>query len=102
MAKKTLTPAEIKSASKDIKTAIKNHKAALAPFESDVKAAAAGVIKAQKEADKLIAAAKKAHEGATAKYGKAKAAADKGTAKLEAQLAALQPADGAGATANAA
>ena len=79
--KKTLSPAEVKSAIKDIKAALKAQKEALIPFASDVKAA-------EKAAD----AAARALNTALTKKAKAEAAAAKGAEKLNAKLAALQPA----------
>ena len=79
--KKTLSPAEVKSAVKDIKAALKAQKEALAPFASDVKAA-----------EKAVSAAAKTLNAALVKKDKAAAAAAKGAEKLNAKLAALQPA----------
>lgn len=92
MAKKTLTPAETKVAIKDVKQALKNHAATLTPFTSDVKAADKALAEAKKTAEKAVAAAQKAVDVANTKLTKATAAHDKGKAKLDAQLAALQPA----------
>jgi len=47
---------------------------------------------AKKDADKIVAGAQKAVEAATAKAAKAAAAAAKGIEKVNAQLAALEPA----------
>lgn len=79
--KKTLSPAEVKFVIKGIKAALRDQKEALAPFASDVKAA-----------EKAAAAATKALNAALAKKAKAEAAAAKGAEKLNAKLAALQPA----------
>lgn len=92
MAKKTLTPAEIKSAKKDIQTLLKQQKEALKPFQSDASAADKALGVAKKQAAKMIAEAEKAANAARAKLQKAESAAAKGAEKLNAKLAALEPA----------
>ena len=93
MAKKTLTPAEIKAAKKDLTAALKTSQAGLKPFTAAVKEAEGALAAAKKTADKAVAAAQKAVDAAKAKADKAAAAAAKGEAKINAQLAALEPSE---------
>lgn len=88
-APKTLSKAEIKAKTNDLKAARKVVLDTFAPFESDVKAAEKALAVARKEADKAVAAAQKAADVATKKREKASAARDKGLAKIDAELATL-------------
>lgn len=77
-APKTLSKAEIKTKTAELKAARKVVLDTFAPFESDVKAAEKALAAARKEADKAIAAAQKAVDAADKKREKAVAARDKG------------------------
>jgi len=87
-----LTAAEIKAKKADLKLAIKNTQEALKPYEVSLKTAEKAVAVAKKEADKAVAAAQKSAAVEAAKFAKAKAASDKGVEKINAQLAAFEPA----------
>lgn len=91
MAKKNLTPAEIKAAKKDLAAALKNSQAGLKPYVAAVKEAEKALAAAKKEADKALATAQKALDAAKAKADKAAAAAAKGEEKIKAKLAELEP-----------
>ncbi len=91
-APKTLSKAEIKDAKTNLKAALKVVNDTHSKFVSDHKAAEKTLAAAKKEADKAIAAAQKAVDAAAKKLETATAAADKGRAKIDAQLAALEPA----------
>lgn len=93
MAKKTLSPAEIKAAKKDLTAALKTSQAGLKPYLVDVKNAEKALGAAKKEADKAVADAQKTVDAAKKKLDKATAAAAKGEAKIKAQLEALEPAE---------
>ncbi len=90
-APKTLTKAEIKDAKLEIKAALKAVNDTHGKSVADFKAAEKALATAKKEADKAIAAAQKAVDGATTKLEKATLAADKVRAKLNTQLATLEP-----------
>lgn len=92
MAKAPKTAAEIKAEKAQLKDALKVVNTEHGKFVSDYKAAEKTVAAAKKEADKTIAAAQKVANSAAKKLDKATAAADKGRAKIEAKLAALEPA----------
>lgn len=98
-APKTLSKAEIKAKTAELKAARKIVLDTFAPFESDVKAAEKALAAARKEADKAIAAAQKAVDAADKKREKAVAARDKGLAKIDGELAKLAPAPAATETA---
>lgn len=87
-----LTPAEIKTAKANLKTALRVNAETLKPYQVSLKEAFAAVATAKKEADKAMTAAQKLHTAAEAKFAKAKAASDEGVAKINAKLAALEPA----------
>ena len=91
-APKTLSPAEVKAAKKDLVTLLKAQKDNLKPVQADAAAATKALAVAKKEADKAVATAQKAVDAATAKLAKAEAAAAAGTAKLQAKLEALESA----------
>lgn len=97
-----LTPAELKQRKADLKTALKNvlsQKKEVEKAKKDTLAAAAAVEReqtkaadaAKKSADKAITAARKTAEAAAKRHERALEAAGKGIAKIEAQLAALEP-----------
>lgn len=90
-ASKTLSKAEIKDAKNNLKTALKVVNDEHSKFVSDHKAAEKALAVAKKEADKAVAAAQKIVDAAAKKLEKATAAADKGRAKINGQLAALEP-----------
>lgn len=90
-APKTLTKAEIKEAKLEIKAALKAVNDTHGKSVGDFKAAEKALAQAKKEADKAVAAAQKAVDGATTKLEKATLTADKVRAKLNTQLAALEP-----------
>lgn len=81
---KTLTKAELKTRTAELKEAKKTILDAFAPYASDLKAA-----------QKNAAVAQKLVETAQKKLDKAAASRDKGLAKIESQLAALAPANAA-------
>lgn len=100
---KILSAAELKQHSKDLGTALKNHKAGFKSIEANhagekktfdkaVKDAGAVLAAAQKVHDKAVKDATKVFEAQVKAFDKAKAAADKGEEKINGQLAALQPA----------
>lgn len=89
---KTLTKAELKARTAELKEAKKTVLATFAPFESDLKAAQKAAAAAKKDAEKAVAAALKLVEAAQKKHDKAAVAKDKGLAKIESQLAELSPA----------
>ena len=88
---KTLSKAELKDAKNNLKAALKVVNDEHGKFVSDHKAAEKALAAAKKEADKVIAAAQKSVDATGKKLEKATAAADKGRAKIAAQLAALEP-----------
>lgn len=90
---KTLSKAELKTRTAELKEAKKQVLATFGPFESDLKAAEKNLAAAKKDAEKVIAAAQKVVDTAQKKLTKAAEAKDKGLAKIEAQLAALAPSD---------
>lgn len=90
-APKTLSKAEIKDAKNNLKTALKVVNDEHNKFVSDHKATEKALAAAKKEADKAVAAAQKIVDAAAKKLEKATVAADKGRAKIAAQLAALEP-----------
>ncbi len=92
MAKAPKTPAEIKAEKASLKAALKLVNEEHGKFVSDMKAAEKTVAAVKKEADKAVAAAQKIADSAVRKLDKATAAANKGRAKIEAKLAALEPA----------
>lgn len=90
---KTLTKAELKARTAELKEAKKKVLATFVPFESDVKAAEKALAATKKDADKAVAAAQKLVDAAQKKLDKAAAAKDKGLTKIAAQEAALVPAE---------
>lgn len=91
-AKATKTAAEIKAEKNDLKQALKLVDAKYGEFVRDHKAAEKALAAAKWRADKIVTDAQKVLNTAAKKLEKASAAADKGRAKLNAQLAALSPA----------
>lgn len=91
-APKTLSKAEIKAKTAELKAARKVVLDTFAPYASDVKAAEKTLADAKKQAEKTLAADQKAVDAAVKKAEKAAAARDKGLAKIDAELAALAPA----------
>lgn len=91
-APKTLSKAEIKAKTAELKAARKVVLDTFAPYASDVKAAEKALVEAKKEADKAVAAAQKAVDIAVKKAEKAAAARDKGLNKIDGELAKLAPA----------
>lgn len=91
-APKTLSKAEIKAKTTELKAARKTVLDTFAPFEADVKNAEKQLAMAKKEADKLISGAQKGLDAATKKAEKAAGARDKGLTKIDAELAKLTPA----------
>ena len=94
-APKTLSKAEIKAKTAELKAARKVVLDTFAPYASDVKAAEKALVEAKKEADKAVAAAQKAVDAAAKKAEKAAAARDKGLAKIDGELTKLAPAPAA-------
>ena len=101
--KTVLTPAEVRSQRKDLKSLVKKlnterkdliklHNAAVADAQAPVKAATKAHADATKALAKAAAAAQKAHAGLVKKHDKAIAASDKGLSKVNAQLEALEAA----------
>lgn len=91
-AKKVLTPAEIKAQKAELNKLVKSINDGLKPFQADLTVATKALAAAKKDADKIVASAQKAVDAATAKAAKAADAAAKGIEKVNAQLAALEPA----------
>lgn len=90
-APKTLSKAEIKAKTAELKAARKVVLDTFAPYASDVKAAEKTLADAKKQAEKTLAADQKAVDAAIKKAEKAAAARDKGLAKIDAELAKLTP-----------
>lgn len=86
-----LTAAEIKAKKADLKQATKNTLETLKPYQISLKEAEKAVAAAKREADKAVAVAQKTAAAEMIKFNKAKAAADKGLEKINAQLASLEP-----------
>lgn len=91
-AAKTLSKAEIAEMKKNLTAGLKEIQTEYGKYVSDFKAAEKALAAAKKEADKAIAAAQKTADAAAAKLAKATEKADAGKAKLQAKLAALEPA----------
>lgn len=91
--KTPLSKAEIKAKLAELKEARKIIVAEHGKFVADHKAAEKALTLAKKGAEKAVAAAQKVVDAAEKKLGKASAAKDKGLAKIDAQIAALSPAE---------
>ena len=89
---KTLSKAEIAAQKKDLLAGIKVIKTEYSKFVSDHKAAEKALATVKKEADKAVATAQKAVDASATKLAKAFEKAQAGEAKLQAKLAALEPA----------
>jgi len=96
----TLSKAEVKAKTAELKEARKKVVEEYNKFTADHKAAVASLTAAKKAADKAVAEAQKVVDAASKKLAKAGEAKDKGLLKIDAQLAALKPAT-AGETATA-
>lgn len=90
-APKILSKAEIKAKTNDLKAARKAVLNTFAPYALDVKAAEKTLADAKKQAEKTLAADQKAVDAAVKKAEKAAAARDKGLAKIDGELAKLEP-----------
>lgn len=91
-AKKVLTPAEIKAQKAELNKLVKSINDDLKPFQADVSVAIKALAAAKKDADKIVDSAQKVVDAAIVKAAKAAAAAAEGIEKVNAQLAALEPA----------
>jgi colicin import membrane protein len=89
---KTLTKAELKAKTAELKEAAKKVNETFAPFASDLKAAEKALAGAKKAAEKALAEAKKAVAAALKKHDKASDARTKGLAKIASEQAKLAPA----------
>ena len=92
---KTLSKAEIKAKKAELLTARKVVSGELSKYVADHKAAQKNLDGAKKAADKAVTAAQKLVDAAQKKLDKANAAAAKGLAKIDEQIAALEPAPAA-------